>query len=173
MTGNQFSKNNNKQKGGDFPGGPEVKDLLANARDTGSSPVQEDSTCCRARACAPWSLCSSSSSRCRDGVPQLETRPRSSQLEKACTQQRRPSTDNNSIDTSFEKQGVMLKPHFTNVTISEDQQVNNMWHPQKDRTCAYGRAGTEGRTSLQRGSALEGPRISEARSFQPHPVLTV
>lgn len=47
------------KRGGDFPGGPEVKDLLANPGDTGSSPVQEDSTCRRATepvrlgACAP------------------------------------------------------------------------------------------------------------------------
>lgn len=46
-------------------------------------------------ACAPQSLCSSTSSHCSDGVPQLERRPCSLQLEKACTQQRRPSTDNN------------------------------------------------------------------------------
>jgi len=29
----------------DFPGGTVGKDLFANARDTGSIPVQEDSTC--------------------------------------------------------------------------------------------------------------------------------
>ena len=32
----------------DFPGGAVVKNLPANAGDTGSSPVPEDPTCCGA-----------------------------------------------------------------------------------------------------------------------------
>ena len=34
-----------KLAGWDFPGGTVVKNLPANAGDTGSSPVQEDPTC--------------------------------------------------------------------------------------------------------------------------------
>ena len=42
------------------------------------------------------------------------------------------------------KKGVTLKPHFTNLAISEDQKVNSMGHPEKDPTCTYRQAGTAG-----------------------------
>ena len=38
----------NKKKKRDFPGGPVVKNLPANAEDTGSFLVQEDPTCLEA-----------------------------------------------------------------------------------------------------------------------------
>ena len=108
-----------KQQG--FPGGAVVKNPPANAGDTGSSPVWEDPACRGATkpvhhnywACALepashnfWSPRSTTTEACapRACAPQQEKhcnekpshhnqeQPRSPQLEKARTQQRRPNT---------------------------------------------------------------------------------
>ena len=88
-----------------FPGGAVVKNLPANAGDTGSSPGLGRSHMPRSDwARGPqllslrvWSLCSATREATIVRGPRTTTKssPRSPQLERACTQQRRPNTAKN------------------------------------------------------------------------------
>ena len=90
-----------KQKQQDFPGGPVVKNLPANAGTWVWSPDWENTTCCRAAkpvchsywACTPELTTHNMRSRHNEKLTlQLESSPGSLQLEKACMQQQRPTT---------------------------------------------------------------------------------
>ena len=85
----------------DFSGGPVVKSLPANAGDTGLIPGLRKSTCLRATNLLFHNYWAHTPIDCalqpkkppqREAwSPQLESSPYSMQLEKACTQQWRPS----------------------------------------------------------------------------------
>ena len=85
-----------------FPGGAVVKNLPANAGDTGSSPGLGRSHMPRSNyAHEPqllslriWSLCSTTGEATTMRGPRtaMKSGPRSPQLEKALTQKRRPNT---------------------------------------------------------------------------------
>ena len=90
----------NRKRG--FPGGAVVGSLLANAGDTGSSPGLGGSHMPRnnwARephllSLCVWSLCSATGEAAAVRGPRttMKSGPRSSQLEKALAQKRRPNT---------------------------------------------------------------------------------
>ena len=123
----------------DFPGGPVVKNLPANARDVGSIPIlggfhKLGSTLAHMpqlprpmhpRAHVPkqeeplhWDA----------WAPQLESSLHSLQLEKAPTQQRRPNTSKNKLTN---KNKMKDKNHMT-ISIDEEQAFDKMPNELRD-----------------------------------------
>ena len=85
-----------KIKAKDFAGGPVVKNLPANAEDTGSIPGPRRSHMLQGnRARAPQILNPCSATREATTMRRLHPNKEGTQLEKAGTQQQRPSTDIN------------------------------------------------------------------------------
>ena len=78
-----------------FPGGPEIKNVPANAGDTGSIPGPEDSTGHRATKPERHNYGARAPSQWEKPTPHNSNSSHSPQLEKACVQQRRSSAAKN------------------------------------------------------------------------------
>ena len=101
-----------------FPGGTVVESLPAGAGDTGSSPSLGRSHMPRSNwarepqllSLCVWSLCSAmrEAAIVKGPCTVMKSGPRSPQLEKACVQQRRPNTANQSINQSINRNAVEL-----------------------------------------------------------------
>ena len=118
-----------KQKQQDFPGGPVVKNLPANAGTWVWSPDWENTTCCRAAkpvchsywACTPeLTIHNMRSSHNEKLTLQLESSPGSLQLEKTCMQQQRPITAKTTTTTKPHDNSGSL--HRTNREATQSQK---------------------------------------------------
>ena len=101
-----ISKNQAKR---DVPGGPVVKNLPANAGDSGSTPelgrflMQQGNQSHAPQLLKPGAPQDSWSATREAHAPRLESRPHPPQLERACTQQQRPGTDQNNNNNNQRK----------------------------------------------------------------------